>query len=399
MGVDRTIIASIFNKIAMDVSDLAFKHVRLDEDKRFKEVINSSLNYVLTMEPNRDQYPRAFIQDIVMSMFDEGCVAVIPVNTDVSPISTGTYVIKSLRTGKVMDWFPEQVRVRAYDEDTGLHRDMIMPKQCTAIIENPFYAVMNEPNSVLKRLIHKMSLLDMLDDKMLSGKLDLFIHLPYTTGHPTKKQQALGRLDEIERDLMHSPRGIAYLDATEKVTQLNRPAENQLMAEIEYLTSMLYSQLGMPKEVFEGTADEKVMLNYHNRTIEPIATSIVEEMRRKFLTKTATGQGQSIMYFTDPFKFVPVEQIATVSDRIIRNEILTGNEFRGILGFKPNPDPRADVLRNPNMPANKDGLSGATEEMSASSLSSDQAMTLFEELLTSLEGDIDSIIGGDTNAE
>lgn len=347
-GNERTIITSIINRIAIDVAALEFKHVRLDENGRFKEEIDSDLNQCLTVSANIDQTARAFRQDIVVSMLNEGVVAVVPVDTTSNP-ENGSYDILSMRTGKVLTWYPNSVQVDVYDERVGQHKQIFMPKAATAIIENPLFAVMNEPNSTLQRLVRKLSLLDFIDEHNSSGKLDLIIQLPYVIKSEARKVQADSRRKEIERQLSGSKYGIAYTDGTEKITQLNRAVDNNLMSQIEYLTRMLYSQLGMTDAIMDGTADEATMLNYYNRTIEPIASAIVDEMYRKFLTKTARTQKQSIEFFRDPFKLVPINNIAEIADKFTRNEIMTSNEIRQIVGMKPSDDPGADELRNKNL--------------------------------------------------
>lgn len=346
---ERTIIASLYNSIALDVASISFNHVRLDQNGRYIDTIQSGLNECLTISANVDQTGRNLIHDIVMSMFDEGCVAVVPVDTTMDPMVSGSYDILSLRVGKILEWFPSSVRIQVYNEKTSRKEEVILPKKNVAIIENPLYAVMNEPNSTLKRLIRKLDLLDVVDEQVSSGKLDLIIQLPYVIKTQARKEQAETRRVDIENQLAGSKYGIAYTDGTEKITQLNRPAENHLMEQITYLTSMLYSQLGITEEVFRGTADEKTMLNYHNRTVEPISSAIVDEMRRKFLTKTARSQYQSIMFFREPFKLVPVTELADIADKFTRNEILSSNEVRAIIGYKPSKDPKADELRNKNL--------------------------------------------------
>ena len=348
---ERSIIMSVYNRIAMDVAAVAIQHVRLDQNGRYTETINSGLNYALTVEANLDQTAKAFMQDIVLSMFDEGCVAVVPVDTTINPKFSGSYDIQTLRTGKVLEWFPQDIRVRLYNEKRGVKEDITLPKKMVAVIENPLYAVMNEPNSTLKRLIRKLNILDAIDEQSGSGKLDLIIQLPYIIKSDKRKQQAEDRRKDIEVQLSGSKYGIAYTDGTEKITQLNRPTENNLMAQIEYLTGMLYSQLGITEDVFNGKADEPTMLNYNSRTVNPILSAIVDEFKRKFLTKTARSQNQSIMYFKDVFALVPAEKIADIADKFTRNEIITSNEMRSIIGFKPAKDPSADELRNKNLNA------------------------------------------------
>ena len=348
-GNERSIVNAIYNRIALDVSALDIKHCRVDENGNYVEDMNSKLNRCLTVEANMDQTARAFMQDVVISMLDEGHVAIIPVDTETNPTLSGSYDISTMRTGKILEWRPDTIKVRAYNEKTGLKEDIILPKKIAAIIENPFYSVINEPNSTMQRLIRKLNLLDSIDEQSGAGKLDLIIQLPYIIKTDARREQAEKRRKDIEMQLSGSKYGIAYTDGTERITQLNRPVENNLMKQIEYLTSMLYSQLGITQSVLDGTADEKTMLNY-NRTIELFASAIVDEMKRKFLTKTAITQGQSIEFFNDPFKIVPLTNIANIADVFIRNEILTSNEIRGIIGMKPSDDPKADQLLNPNMP-------------------------------------------------
>ena len=348
-GNERSIVTSVYNRIALDVSSIDINHAKLDENGRFKEVIQSGLNECLTLNANIDQTGKAFIQDVVMSMMDEGCVAIVPVDTTTNPTITGSFDINSLRTGQIIEWRPEFVKVRLYNDKTGQKEDILLPKKSVAIIENPLYAVINEPNSTMQRLIRKLNLLDVIDEQSGSGKLDLIIQLPYVIKSEARRQQAENRRKDIEMQLAGSKYGIAYTDGTEKITQLNRPAENNLMKQIEYLTSMLYSQLGITQSVLDGTADERTMLNYYNRTIEPIISAIIDEMKRKFLTKTARTQNQSIVYFRNPFKLVPINELAEISDKFTRNEIATSNEIRQIIGWKPSDDPGADELRNKNL--------------------------------------------------
>lgn len=348
-GNERTIVTSIFNRIAMDVAAVNIRHVQLDEDGRFIEYRNSGLDNCLTLEANIDQTGRAFIQDVVMSMLDEGCVAIVPVDTTDNPTLTSSYDILSMRTGKITEWFPEHVKVKLYNERTGQKEEIKLPKKTVAIVENPLYAVVNEPNSTLQRLVRKLALLDAIDEQSGSGKLDIIIQLPYTIKTDAKRQQAEKRRKDIEDQLSGSKYGIAYADSTEHITQLNRPVENNLMKQIEYLTSMLYSQLSFHQTILDGTADEKTMLNYNNRSIEPILAAIVDEMKRKFLSKTARSQSQSILFFRDPFKLVPVGDLAEIADKFTRNEIMSKNEFRQVIGFKPSKDPKADQLINSNI--------------------------------------------------
>lgn len=354
LGNERSIIASVYTRIAIDVSSVSVQHVRLDQNGRFLKKEDSALNDCLSIEANVDQTGRALLQDAVMSMFDEGVVAIVPTDTSINPAISGSYDILSLRTGKIVEWFPSFVRVRVYNEKTGQREELLLPKSTVAIIENPLYAVMNEPNSTLKRLIYKLNLLDSLDEQASSGKLDLIIQLPYVIKSEARREQAEQRRKDIEVQLSGSKYGIAYTDGTERITQLNRPAENNLMTQIEYLTSMLYGQLGLTESIFDGTADEKTMLNYYNRTVEPILAAITDEIKRKFLTKTARTQLQSIMYFRDPFKLVPVSELANIADKFTRNEVLSSNEIRGIIGYKPSDDPKADELRNKNLNTKED---------------------------------------------
>ena len=348
-GNERSIVTSVYNRIALDVAAISIQHVQLDDNNRFTSVVESGLNSCLNLEANIDQTGRAFVQDIVMSMFDEGCVAVVPVDTTQDPEITDSYDILSMRTGKILEWKPRHVKVRVYNDRTGMKEDLLLPKKQVAIIENPLYAVINEPNSTMQRLIRKLCLLDAVDEQSSSGKLDLIIQLPYVVKTEARRQQANDRRKQIEEQLTGSKYGIAYTDGTERITQLNRPVENNLMKQIEYLTSMLYSQLGITQAILDGTADDKTMLNYYSRTIEPIISAIVDEMKRKFLTKTARSQKKSIMFFRDPFKLVPVNDIAEIADKFTRNEILSSNEIRQIVGIKPSKDPKADELRNKNL--------------------------------------------------
>ena len=361
-GSERSIINSIMTRIAIDASSIDIKHIRLDENQRYIEDVNSGLNNCLTLEANLDQTSRAFFQDVVTSMLDEGCVAVVPVDTNINPRNTDSYDILSLRTGKILEWYPKHVRVQVYNERTGRKEEIVVEKRTTAIIENPMYSVMNEYNSTMQRLIRKLALLDITDESTASGKMDLIIQLPYTIKTETRKAQAESRKKDIEMQLATSKYGIAYIDGTEKITQLNRSVENNLMKHVEYLTSMLYSQLGITAEVMNGTADEQTMLNYNNRTIEPILSAIVDEFKRKFLTKTARTQSQSIEYFRDPFRLVPVNNIAEIADKFTRNEIMTSNEIRQIVGMKPSKDPNADELRNKNLSQSKEDIAAKNKD-------------------------------------
>lgn len=353
---ERSIIAPIYTRIAMDVAAISIRHVRLDELGRYTEPIDSTLNRCLSLEPNIDQTAVMFFQSLVMSMFDEGVVAVVPVDCSANPQYTTSYDIYTLRIGRITEWWPEFVRVRIYNDQTGDHEELVFPKKCTAIIENPFYSIMNERGSVLQRLIHKLNQLDAIDEQSASGKLDLIIQFPYLANSERKQDLAAKRLEAIENQLNNSKHGVVYMDATDKVTQLNRPVENNLMTQIEYLTTTLYGQLGLTKEVFEGNAEEQEMLNYNNRALVPILEEICLEFKRKFLSRTAQSQGQSIEFFRDPFKLVPAEKLAEIADKLSRNEILSSNEIRSTIGYRPVEDPRADELRNKNIGADKDQL-------------------------------------------
>ena len=352
-GNERSIITSVYNRIALDVAAITIQHVRLDDEGRFTSVMNTSLNSCLSLEANLDQTGRAFIQDIVQSMLDEGCVAIVPVDTDDDP-EEGSWKIETMRTGKILEWYPQHVKVRVYNEQTGKKEDVLVPKRTVAIVENPFYAVMNEPNSTMQRLIRKLNILDAIDEQSGSGKLNLIIQLPYVIKTEARRQQAEKRRKDIEEQLSGSKYGVAYTDGTERVVQLNRPVDNNLMSQIEYLTSMLYSQLGLTQSIMDGSADDKTMLNYLTRTVEPILSAIVDEMKRKFLSKTARSQKQSILFFRDPFKLVPVGEIAEIADKMTRNEIMTSNEIRQKIGMTPSKDPNADKLRNSNLSAPKE---------------------------------------------
>lgn len=361
-GNERSIVTAIYNRIALDVSSFDLNHVRVDENNRYVETLKSGLQNCLTIEANKDQTGRAFIHDVVLSMFDEGVVAIVPVDTTISPIVSGSYDILSLRTGRIISWYPDYVRVDLYDDKKGIREEVVLPKSIVAIVENPLYAIMNEPNGTLRRLIRKLILLDAIDEQSGSGKLDLIIQLPYIVKTEARQKQAEERRLAIERQLSGSKYGIAYTDGTEHITQLNRPSENNLLAQITYLTQMLYSQLGVSEEVFSGKANAAIMLNYYNRTVEPIVTSLLEEMRRKFLTKTARTQGQTLMGFKDVLRLVPANEMAEMADGFTRNEILTSNEIRSVLGFKPSTSPDADALRNKNMPIDQQPFQGLQEE-------------------------------------
>ncbi len=350
-GNERSIITAIYNRIALDVAAIDIQHVSVDENNRFVENIDSGLSRCLKLAANTDQTGRAFVQDIVMSLLDEGCVALVPIDTEGNPDESDSYEILTMRTGKVLEWYPNHVRVRVYNEFTGLKEDIVRPKRCTAIIENPFYAVMNEPNSTMQRLIRKLNLMDAIDERSGSDKLDLNVLLPYTLKTEARRKQAEIRRNEVESQLSRAKYGVAYIDGTEHITQLNRSVENNLLSQIEYLTNMLYSQLGITQSILDGTADDKTMLNYYNRTIEPIVSAIADSMERTFLSEEARAEHQSIVYFRDPFKLVPVNDIAEIADKFTRNEIMTSNEIRQIIGMKPSEDPEADVLRNKNLSA------------------------------------------------
>ena len=353
LGNERSIVSSIYTQIAVDVASVSIEHIRLDSGGNYSETINSGLNRCLTLSANIDQTGRDFIEDVVISMFDEGCVAIVPVETSISPLDSGSFEIEQLRTGKILEWFPKHVRLLVYNEKTGIKEEIILPKKMVAIVENPFYSIMNEPNSTLQRLIRKLNLLDVVDEQTSSGKLDLIIQLPYVIKNKAKEEEAERRRKQIEMQLAGTKYGIAYTDGTERITQLNRSVENNLLDQVEYLTRMLYSQLGMAETVFNGTADEKTMLNYYNRTIEPILSAITLSMKRTFLTKTAITQGQSIKYFRDPFNLVQVNELAEIADKFTRNEILSSNEVRAIIGYKPVNTERANALENKNLNADK----------------------------------------------
>ncbi|MGN1218004.1 MAG: phage portal protein [Phocaeicola sp.] len=361
-GNERSIVTAIFNRIALDVSSIDIRHCILDENGRFKSIKSGGLNDCLSLEANIDQTGRSFIQDVVMSMLDEGCVAIVPVDTTFNPADTTGFDILSMRTGKILEWYPSHVKVRVYNDRTGNKEDIILPKRSVGIIENPLYAVINEPNSTMQRLVRKLNLLDIVDEQSGSGKLDLIIQLPYLIKTQARREQAEARRKDIEMQLSGSKYGIAYTDGSEHITQLNRPVENNLMKQVEYLTNMVYSQLGITQTILEGTADEQTMLNYTNRCIEPIISAIVDEMKRKFLSKTARTRSQTIMFFRDPFKLVPVNNIAEIADKFTRNEIMTSNEIRQVIGMKPSDDPKADKLVNSNI-SQSDNENEATTEI------------------------------------
>lgn len=393
-GNERSIVTSVYNRIALDVAAINIQHVKLDEDGRFLNIIKSGLNDCLSLEANLDQTGRAFIQDVVMSMMDEGCVAIVPIDTDDDPDDTSGYQILSMRVARIRDWYPKHIRVEAYNERTGRKQEIVVPKETVAVVENPLYAVINEPNSTMQRLIRKLNLLDAVDEQSSSGKLDLIIQLPYVIKSEARRLQAEQRRKDIEQQLAGSKYGIAYTDGTERITQLNRSIENNLMKQIEYLTSMLYSQLGITQSILDGTADEKTMLNYYNRTVEPITSAIVDEMKRKFLTKTARSQNKSIMFFRDPFKLVPAADLAEISDKLTRNEIATSNEIRQVIGWKPSDDPKADELRNSNLSEpNSSGYVATPTDETQTSDTTGGYDSIVNDLLDSISSEIDKIIG------
>lgn len=355
-GNEKTIVTSVYNRIALDVASIDIRHVKMDEDNRFEDFFKSGLDNCLSVEANIDQTARNFVQDIVASMLDEGCVAVVPVDTTLDVSNTNSYDILTMRTGKITQWFPDRVTVLLYNELTGIKQEVTLPKSKVAIIENPLYAVINEPNSTMQRLIKKLSLMDSADEDLIAGNLDLIIQLPYAVKTESKRKLAEERRQELEAQLNGARYGVGYIDGTEHVTQLNRPVENNLMRQVEYLTNLLYSQLGLTQGILDGTADENTMNNYYNRTIEPILGAIVDEFNRKFLTKTARTQRQAVMYIRDPFKLLPVSQVSEIADKFTRNEIMTSNEFRQKIGMKPSKDPAADELRNKNLSQSKEVL-------------------------------------------
>lgn len=400
-GNEKSIVTALYNRIALDAAAITIQHVRLDDNNRFLETIDSGLNTCLTLESNTDQTGRALIQDAIESMFDEGCVAIVPTDTSDNPNMTNSYDILSLRTAKITKWYPQHVELYVYNEKTGSKEYVNVPKSMVAIIENPFYTVMNEPSSTLQRLIRKLNLLDSIDEQSGAGKLDLIIQLPYVVKSEARRKQAEDRRKDIEMQLSGSKYGIAYTDGTERITQLNRPVENNLMKQIEYLTSMLYSQLGITQGVLDGTADDKTMTNYYSRTIEPIVSAIVDEMKRKFLTKTARSQKQSISFFRDPFKLVPVNDMAEIADKFTRNEIVSKNEIRQVIGMKPSDDPKADMLINSNISQSNEtmaeingtsNMSGTAEGTATNNFTATEEDSIVEQFLTSLEAEIDKIV-------
>lgn len=369
-GNERTIVTSIYNRIALDVASININHCRVDGDGRFVEAISSPLNNCLNLEANIDQTGRAFVQDVVMSMLDEGCVAIVPIDTSIDPANSSSYDILSMRTGKILEWYPQHVKVRVYNENTGEKEDIKLAKEYVAIVENPLYAVINEHNSTMQRLMRKLSLLDSMDERTSTGKLDMIIQLPYVIKSKARREEADRRRKELEDQLSGSTYGIGYVDGTERIVQLNRPLDNNLMKQVEYLTNQLYSQLGITQSILDGSANEQEMLNYHTRTIEPIISAIVDEMKRKFLTKTARTRLQTIKFFRDPFKLAPISNIAEIADKFTRNEVLTSNEVRQIIGMKPSNDPKADQLRNSNLnhPDEKDGDQVTNEQVDDSTM-------------------------------
>ena len=395
-GNEQSIVNAVYNRIAMDVAAITINHVRLDDSGRFKEIINDGLNKCLNLSANLDQTGRAFMQDSVMSMLDEGCVALVPIDTNVDPNDTSSYDILSMRAGRITEWYPDRVKVDLYDERVGKHREVPIFKKNCAIIENPFYAVMNEPNSTLRRLIRKLNILDVIDEQTASGKFNMIIQLPYVVRGEKRISEAEDRRKRIEKQLGDNNKyGIAYIDAAEKITQLNRPLDNNLLSQVEYLTNMLYGQIGITQAIMDGTADEKEQLNYTNRAIEPIVSAFVDEFKRKFLTNTAISQGQSIMFFKDPFKPVPVNDIAEIADKFTRNEIMTKNEFRQVIGMKPSDDPRADELRNANISESsaeiraKQGLSPTNGEQPVAQPQSPESKSAVDSFIqTRLNGEV-----------
>ena len=394
-GNERSIATSVLNRIAMDAASINVNHVKIDQNGRFLSYVDSGLNNCLSVEANKDQTGRAFIQDVVLSMLDEGCVAIVPVDTNVDVTKSNSVSIETLRTGNILEWYPDHVLVSVYNDRRGINEEIRLPKNKIGIVENPLYAVINEHNSTLQRLIRKLVLLDSIDNQSSSGKLDMIIQLPYVIKTEARRREAEKRKRDVEEQLNNSKYGIAYIDGTEKVTQLNRSVENNLMSQIEYLTSMLYSQLGITTSVLDGTADEKTMLNYYNRTVEPILSAIVEEMKRKFLTKTARTQGQSIIFMRDPFKLLPLDNLAEIADKFTRNEIASANEIRQVIGMQPSENPKADELRNSNMPQfGEDEVEEVEEdEVEEDELDiNDEKDKIFNEMLDRLESEIDSII-------
>lgn len=390
-GSEKTIISSIYMRLALDVSQIFMRHIRTDDEGRYSDEVKSGLNDCLTVEANLDQAATAFRLDMALSLFERGVIAVVPVETSINPNQTGGYDIRQLRVGEVTSWYPSYVKVSVYNEKSGQREDLVVPKRLVAIVQNPFFSVMNEPNSILKRIIRKLQLLDAVDEAAGSGKLDIIVHLPYTVKGETKRQQADNRRDMLETQLKGSTYGVAYMDQTEKITQLNRPAENNMLKQIEYLMGQLYGQLGMDESIFLGTADEATTLNYRNRTLEPILRAFVEAMTRSFLTKTARTQGQKVDFFVDPFKLLPLSQLSEIADKLLRNEVISSNEMRAILGLKPVSDPKADQLVNSNMP--QPGALEAGPSEGISDAEAEEQAAVMEETLASLEDLVDKIVG------
>lgn len=378
---ERTIISSIYTRISIDMSAITLQHVKLDDQDRYSEDVKSELNYCLNLQPNIDQAPRAFRQDIALTLFDKGVAALVPVDTMIDPLTKEIEEILSLRVGEIIDWYPKHIRVSLYNEAVGYRQEVVLEKKLVAIVENPLYSVMNEPNSTLQRLIRKLNLLDVVDEQSSSGKLDLIIQLPYVIKSEARRAQAEQRRQDVEFQLKGTQYGIAYTDATEKITQLNRPAENNLLNQVQYLVNMLYNQLGLTEAVMNGTADEKTMLNYFNRTVEPLVDAVAEAMQRSFIGRKGTENNERIYYFNDPFKLVPVTEIADIADKLTRNEVLTGNELRGFLGIKPSKDPKADELRNSNMPVSDTQVAPDTSQQT----SGDLAQSALDEVSQSID--------------
>lgn len=394
-GGEKTIISSIYTRLAMDVAEVEYRHVVVDKDQRYLKDVDSALNDAFLFETNVDQTPKQFRQDLAMTLFCDGVAAVVPVDTTISPETNQTFDIYTLRVGKVVTWYPDHVKVSVYDEKSGDRKDIILEKRFVAIVENPFYSVMNEQNSTLQRLIRKLALLDIVDENASSGKLDLIIQLPYVIKSEARKEQAEQRRKDIEFQLKSSQYGIAYTDGTEKITQLNRPAENDLLNQVKYLTAMLYQQLGLTEDIMNGTADEKTMLNYQNRTVIPIVDGITKSLQRSLLGIEKYKKNERIMYFTNPFKFVPLANIAEISDKFTRNEIATANEIRGIIGFAPSNDPKADELRNSNMPLPNDGSAATPSSPTANSDLIKDMDSVMNEVLDGLESEVTKLSGGE----
>lgn len=393
-STERSIISSIYTRLSIDIAAVNIRHVRLDDEERYIETIDSGLNSCLNLEANIDQAATAFRQDIAMTLFDRGTAAIVPVETTVNPETSGGYDIKNMRVGEIVTWHPQHVKVNVYNEQKGLREELALGKRYVAVVDNPLYSVMNEPNSTLQRLIRKLHQLDAIDEQSSSGKLDIIIQLPYVIKSEARREQAQQRRKDLEDQLKGSQYGVAYTDATEKIVQLNRPSENNLLKQIEYLTAMLYSQLGLTEEVMNGTADEKTMLNYNNRTIAPILTAITEAMRRTFLTKTARSQNQSIMFFRDPFKLVPITDIAEIADKFTRNEIMTANQILAVMGMKPSKDPKADLLQNSNMPQPTSPVPASVPSGPSQPPDTSAQDAIVMDLFNGLSSDIDTILAG-----